>query len=67
MGVEEIRAEVEAAGKRHYAAAGVSDEQAIDELLADDVAYTHSNGLREGKDGYMERIVNKQYEGWNIE
>jgi ketosteroid isomerase-like protein len=52
---------VTAAGKRHYAAASAGDTAALGELLADDVVYAHSSGLREGKGGYLERVARGQY------
>jgi uncharacterized protein (TIGR02246 family) len=54
MDVEEIRREVEDAGRRHYAAAMAGDAEACAELLAEELVYTHSNGLTDyGKAAYL--------------
>jgi len=45
MDREQVRKEIEDAGRRHLAAAMAGDTEALDQLLADELLYTHSNGF----------------------
>ena len=67
VGDEDVRAAVVAAGKRHYAAASAGDAEAIDELFADDAIYSHSNGERDDKAGYIRRVASGQYRSFVID
>jgi hypothetical protein len=60
--VERIRAEVEAAGKEHLAAATAGDVETVDRLIADEIFYTHSNGFTDAdKAAYLEFIRSAHY------
>jgi ketosteroid isomerase-like protein len=67
MSVEDVRKAVEAAGKQHYAAASACDTTAIDELLCDDVVYSHSNALRDDKSGYLDKVASGLYRTLEID
>ena len=67
MDSDDVRAAVITAGKRHYAAASAGDAAAVAELFCDDVLYSHSNGLREGKGAYLERVESGMYRELKIE
>ncbi len=51
-------AEIEALEDRRWAALLTSDVDALGELLADEMQYTHSNGLVDTKASYIEAISN---------
>jgi len=55
-------AEVEAAEDRRWAAQLGADTEALAELLADELAYTHSNGLVDTKASYLDAIANKVFD-----
>jgi hypothetical protein len=62
MNVEEIRKEVEDAGKRHLAAATAGDLEALEPLLAEELIYTHSNGFTDAdKSAYLGFIASGTY------
>lgn len=42
---------------RRFAAMAASDAIALEEVLADDLHYTHANGMVEGKAEFIRRIV----------
>jgi uncharacterized protein (TIGR02246 family) len=67
MNADHPREAVIAAGKRHYEAAIAGDTSTVASLLCDEVAYTHSNGLREGKSGYLEKVASGLYRGLKLE
>jgi hypothetical protein len=58
---EEIREAVAGAGRRHLAAAMAADTETLDELVADDVLYSHSDGIAEDKAGYLARVASGIY------
>ncbi len=55
-------AEVEAAEDRRWAAQLGADTEALAELLADELAYTHSNGLVDTKASFLEAIANEVFD-----
>jgi uncharacterized protein (TIGR02246 family) len=57
MDLEQIRREVEEAGRRHYAAAYSGDAEALAPLLGEELVYSHSDGHYEGKAAYIENFV----------
>jgi len=57
MDVDDIREAVEGAGRRHLAAAMAADTQTLADLIADDVLYSHADGVAEGKDAYLARVA----------
>jgi hypothetical protein len=59
--IDEVRAEVEAAGQRHYDAASAGDTATIDELFCDEAAYSHSNGVNTPKDEYKKMVAEGNY------
>jgi hypothetical protein len=61
MEVEEIRKAVEEAGRRHYAAASAGDTEALSELLADELIYSHSNGVNTPKAEYLQMVADGHY------
>jgi hypothetical protein len=70
MDVEQIRKEIEDAGKRHLAAAMAGDIETLDQLLADELFYTHSNGFTDAdKAAYLAFIKAGGYgtQGMHVE
>src|ERR1700722_12608215 len=65
--IDEVRAAVEAAGKRHYAAASAGDAATIDELFCDEAAYSHSNGINTPKAEYMQIVGEGNYRTLHID
>jgi hypothetical protein len=61
MSVEATRAAVEEAGKRHWAAVCAADTASLDQLLADDLVYTHSDGSTDDKPAYLARVSAGEY------
>jgi uncharacterized protein (TIGR02246 family) len=62
MNAGRIRKEVEEAGKRHIAAATAGDAEALDQLLAEELLYTHSNGFTDAsKADYLAFINSGTY------
>jgi uncharacterized protein (TIGR02246 family) len=62
MGIEEIRKEVEDAGRRHYAAANAGDAEALADLLGDELVYSHSDGHSDDKATYLgDYVANGHY------
>jgi uncharacterized protein (TIGR02246 family) len=63
MDVEQIRLEIEDAGRRHLAASTSGDAEALDQLLAEELFYTHSNGKTDAsKADYIGNFVaNRHY------
>ena len=59
--IEEVRAAVEAAGKRHYAAASAGDTATIDELFCEECEYSHSDGRNTPKAEYMQMVADGNY------
>jgi uncharacterized protein (TIGR02246 family) len=59
--IDEVREAVEAAGKRHYAAASAGDTATIDELFCEEAAYSHSNGVNTPKGEYMQMVADGNY------
>lgn len=55
-------AEVEAAEDRRWAAQLEADTDTLDELLADELTYTHSNGLVDTKPSFLDAITNKVFD-----
>lgn len=55
-------ADVEAAEERRWTAQLESDTAALEELLADELQYTHSNGLVDTKRSYVDGIANKVFD-----
>jgi hypothetical protein len=55
-------ADVEAAEERRWAAQLGADTAALEELLADELSYTHSNGLVDTKRSYVDAIANKVFD-----
>ncbi len=55
-------AEVEAAEDRRWAAQLGADTEALAELLADELSYTHSNGLVDTKASFLDAIANKVFD-----
>lgn len=58
----EVLAEIEALEDRRWAALLASDVDALGQLLADELQYTHSNGLVDTKDSYLEAITDKTFD-----
>ena len=50
--------------KRRFTAQTNKDEKTLNEIYADDVIYTHSSGLREGKTDYIKNTVSGK---WNYQ
>jgi ketosteroid isomerase-like protein len=67
MIAETIHQEIEDAGRRHYAAASAGDSGTLDQLLAEDLVYTHSDGLTEDKTAYLARVAAGAYRTMNVE
>src|SRR5258708_24262162 len=70
MDVEQIRKQIEDAGKRHLAAAMAGDTETLDQLLADELLYTHSNGFTDAdKAAYLAFIKAGGYgtQGMHVE
>ena len=65
--IEEVRAAVEAAGKRHYAAASAADAATIDELFCDEAEYSHSDGRNTPKAEYMRMVADGNYRTLKID
>ncbi len=65
--IEEIRAEVEEAGRRHYAAASAGDAKTIDELFCEEAAYSHSEGRNTPKPEYMQMVADGHYRTLKID
>ncbi len=59
---EEHVAEIEALEDRRWAAMLASDVEALGALLADEMRYTHSNGLVDTRASYLEAIANKTFD-----
>ena len=55
-------AEVEEMENRRWAAFLESDVETLGELLADEMQYTHSNGLVDTKSSFLESITNKTFD-----
>ena len=55
-------AEVEAAEDRRWAAQLGADTAVLEELLADELQYTHSNGLVDTKRSYVDGIANAVFD-----
>ncbi len=54
--------EVEAAEDQRWAAQLAADTGALSELLADELSYTHSNGLVDTKASFLDAIANKVFD-----
>jgi hypothetical protein len=67
MDVEAIRKDVEDAGRQHYAAASAVDTAALDELLADDLVYSHLDGSTEDKAAYLDRVTAGTYRTMTVD
>jgi uncharacterized protein (TIGR02246 family) len=55
-------AEIEALEDRRWAAQIAEDTDALGVLLADELTYTHSNGVVDTKTSYIDNIVNKVFD-----
>ena len=55
-------AEVEAAEERRWTAQLEADTATLEELLADELSYTHSNGLVDTKASYVAAIADKVFD-----
>lgn len=55
-------ADVQAAEDRRWAAQIGADTAAMEEILADELQYTHSNGLVDTKRSYIDAIANKVFD-----
>lgn len=53
--------------KRRFDAQMTKDGKTLNEILADDLVYTHSNGNQDGKASYVESIVSGKAVYQNIE
>ena len=53
--------EILALENRRYAAMVAADKATLDELLADDIVYTHSNAVVDTKQSYIEGILNGRW------
>jgi ketosteroid isomerase-like protein len=53
--------EIKALEDRRYKAMVEADVPALNELLADDMIYTHSNAVVDSKQSYIEGIVSKRW------
>ena len=54
-------ADIRALEDRRYKAMVTADTAVLDELLADDLVYTHSNAVVDTKKSYIEGIVNRRW------
>jgi uncharacterized protein (TIGR02246 family) len=61
MEADAIREAVASAGQRHLAAAMAADTEALGELIADDVLYSHSDGIAEDKAAYLAKVASGIY------
>lgn len=62
MDAEQIRREVEDAGRRHYAAANSGDAEALAPLLGEELVYSHSDGHSDTKAEYLANsVANENY------
>ena len=55
---------IKALEQRRFTAQTNKDEKTLNEIYADDVIYTHSSGLREGKTDYIKNTVSGK---WNYQ
>jgi len=67
MESDSVREAITSAGKRHYAAATAGDAATLEGLIADDVVYTHSNGHRDDRRMYLDRVAAGLYSQLNVE
>jgi uncharacterized protein (TIGR02246 family) len=67
VALEADGATVKAAQKRLYEAAMAADAEAIDELLADDVGYFHSDGHRDDKSGFRATVAKGSFRNVKID
>lgn len=54
--------EVLAADDRRRAATQAHDVATLEAIMTDDFTYTHFNGFREGRDGYVDRVRGRAVE-----
>ena len=60
-------AAVLAADERRYRAMAAADLEALDELCADELSYAHSNGARDTKAEYFEKVRTGYYDYHRID
>jgi hypothetical protein len=60
-------ASVLAAEGRRYQAMIDADLPELDRLLADQVSYAHSSGVRDTKDEYLQKVRTGYYDYWRID
>ncbi len=53
--------DIQSLENRRYKAMVEADVAALNELLADDLIYTHSNAVVDSKQSYIEGVVNKRW------
>jgi ketosteroid isomerase-like protein len=56
---DEVRRLIEALEQKRYSAMLASDVAALEDLLDDDLVYTHSFGERDDKTGYLKKVANR--------
>jgi ketosteroid isomerase-like protein len=61
---EKIEDVIKSLEQRRFSAQTNKDEKTLNEIYADDVIYTHSSGLREGKADYIKNTVSGK---WNYQ
>lgn len=61
MDVDSIRRDVEDACERQLATAMAADTDGLGELIADDVLYSHGDGIAEDKAAYLARVARGLY------
>ncbi|SJM31125.1 nuclear transport factor 2 family protein [Mesorhizobium delmotii] len=56
---DEVRRLIEVVEQKRYSAMLASDVAALEDLLDDNLVYTHSFGERDDKAGYLEKVANR--------
>ncbi|WP_189510069.1 nuclear transport factor 2 family protein [Mesorhizobium sp. M1D.F.Ca.ET.043.01.1.1] len=56
---DEVRRLIEALEQKRYSAMLASDVATLEDLLDDDLVYTHSFGERDDKAGYLKKVANR--------
>ena len=62
----EVRVLIETLEQKRYAAMLASDVGALDDLLDDDLVYTHSFGERDDKASYLKKVASRFFVYHNI-
>ncbi|HEX4832201.1 MAG TPA: nuclear transport factor 2 family protein [Trebonia sp.] len=57
-----IAARIRELEDRRYQAMTDADVATLDELLAPDLVYTHSNATRDSKQGYLDRVASRYFD-----